>query len=406
VNAAPPTAVDVAIVGGGLVGASLALALAPTRCRVALIEAVPPGDAHQPSFDERTTALSNGSCQILKALGAWPAMAAAASPIREIHISDAGGFGVARLSAAKQGLDALGFVVPNRVIGAALWERLRALPQVAIHSPATIAAVELCESEVRLRLAGGASASLAARLAVAADGAASALRGIAGIGAEVADYQQVAIVAAVGTDRPAAGVAYERFTPTGPLAVLPLADGHFTVVWTATPERASELMACDDAHYLNELQRSFGWRVGRLLRVGRRNSYPLALSRASALVGRRCVVVGNAAQALHPVAGQGFNLGLRDAATLAECVAGAADPGDPALLSQYATARLADRRGMIGFTDGLVRLFASQQPGVGALRRLGLALFDLAPPAKRAMSRLSWGFSSRAPRLMRGLPLD
>jgi 2-octaprenyl-6-methoxyphenol hydroxylase len=332
-------------------------------------------------------------------------MAAAASPIREIHVSDAGGFGVARLSAARQGLDALGFVVPNRVIGAALWERLRALPQLAIHSPASIAAVELGESEVRLRLAGGTSVSLAARLAVGADGAGSALREIAGIGAEVADYRQVAIVAAVGTDRPAAGVAYERFTATGPLAVLPLADGHYTVVWTAAPERASELMACDDAHYLNELQRCFGWRVGRLLRVGRRSAYPLALSRASALVGRRCVLVGNAAQALHPVAGQGFNLGLRDAATLAECVAGAADAGDPALLSQYAAERLADRRGMIGFTDGLVRLFASQQPGVGALRRLGLALFDLAPPAKRAMSRLSWGFSSRASRLMRGLPL-
>jgi 2-octaprenyl-6-methoxyphenol hydroxylase len=405
VSAAPPTAVDVAIVGGGLVGASLALALAPTRCRVALIEAVPPGDAHQPSFDERTTALSNGSCQILKALGAWPAMAAAASPIREIHVSDAGGFGVARLSAAKQGLEALGFVVPNRVIGAALWERLRALPQVAIHSPASIASVELGEAQVRLRLGGGASASLAARLAVGADGAASSLREIAGISAEVADYQQVAIVAAVGTDRPAAGVAYERFTATGPLAVLPLADGHYTVVWTAKPERASELMACDDARYLDELQSCFGWRVGRLLRVGRRSAYPLALSRASALVGRRCVLVGNAAQALHPVAGQGFNLGLRDAATLAECVAGAADPGDPALLAQYAAARLADRRGMIGFTDGLVRLFASQQPGVGALRRLGLALFDLSPPAKRAMSRLSWGFSSRASRLMRGLPL-
>jgi 2-octaprenyl-6-methoxyphenol hydroxylase len=221
----------------------------------------------------------------------------------------------------------------------------------------------------------------------------------------VADYQLVAIVAAVGTDRPAAGIAYERFTATGPLAVLPLADGHYTVVWTVAPQRASELMACDDAQFLAKLQQCFGWRVGRMLRVGRRNTYALALSRASALGGRRCVLVGNAAQALHPVAGQGFNLGLRDAATLAECIAGAADPGDPALLAQYAAARLADRRGMIGFTDGLVHLFASQQPGIEALRRLGLALFDLAPPAKRALSRLSWGFSSPAPRLMRGLPL-
>jgi 2-octaprenyl-6-methoxyphenol hydroxylase len=286
-----------------------------------------------------------------------------------------------------------------------LWERLRALPQVTTYSPASVKTVELGESEVLLGLAGDASSNLTARLAVAADGAASALREIAGIGAEVADYQQVAIVAAVGTDRPAAGIAYERFTPTGPLAVLPLADGHYTVVWTVAPQRATELTACDDSQFLAELQCCFGWRVGRMLRVGRRNTYALALSRASALGGRRCVLVGNAAQALHPVAGQGFNLGLRDAATLAECVAGAADPGDPKLLSQYAAARLADRRSMIGFTDGLVRLFASQQPGVEALRRLGLALFDLAPPAKRALSRLSWGFSSAAPRLMRGLPL-
>ncbi len=185
--------------------------------------------------------------------------------------------------------------------------------------------------------------------------------------------------------------------------MLPLADGSYTVVWSLAPERAAQLLAAEPAQYLAELQRCFGWRIGRLQRLGRRVSYPLALTRAGALSAARCVLVGNAAQALHPVAGQGFNLGLRDAASLAEALNAASDPGAAAVLGAYEDSRSADRAAMIGFTDTLVRLFSSERPGIAGARNAGLLLFDLLPPAKRALSQLSWGFGGSASRLMRGL---
>jgi len=408
------TRVDVAIAGGGLVGASLGLALAGTDKRVLLIEAVPAGDSGQPSFDDRTSALGNGSRRILETLGVWQHLAGSASAVREIQVSDAGHPGGARLSAREQGLEALGYVVPNRQIGAALWRQLAACPQVLVRCPAHVSEVRFEPESVRLsvaavsttaRSAAAAPELIEARVAVAADGALSTVRAAAGIGATVEDYAQVALVVHLATDRPSSGVAYERFTTTGPLAVLPLADGGYTVVWTLAPERARAVLDLDDAAFMAELQSSFGWRIGRILRAGARSAYPLRLSRADGMVGPRVVLVGNAAQALHPVAGQGFNLGLRDAALLADSLAAADDPGAPAVLESYAARRAADRRGMIGFTDGLVKLFASERPGVAAARGLGLTLFDLLPGAKRALSRLSWGFGGDTPRLMRGLPV-
>ena len=233
------------------------------------------------------------------------------------------------------------------------------------------------------------------------------LRASAGIDADIEDYEQVAIVVNAATERPNTGEAFERFTPSGPLAVLPTAGGGYTVVWAVRPERAAELTALDDQAFAAELLRAFGWRVGRWTRVGRRNTYPLALSRAAETVAGRVVLIGNAAQALHPVAGQGFNLGLRDAATLAEMLAGAAaEPDFGELLARFAAWRAEDRKGVTRFTDGLVKLFGSELPGMGLVRNFGLLLFDLSPAAKRALSRVSWGFAGRMPRLARGLPLE
>jgi 2-octaprenyl-6-methoxyphenol hydroxylase len=414
-TAPAPTAVDVAIVGGGLVGASLALALAGTDKRIALIEAFPTDAAAQPSFDDRTTALGNGSRRIFETLGVWQHLAADAGAVREIRVSEAGRLGGARLLASEQQLEQLGFVVPNRLIGAALWRQLATHPQILLRCPARVREVQLAADAARLSVAGGfanggsdgaAVENIEARLVVAADGAHSLVRAAAGIGAAVEDYRQVAVVVHLATDRPSTGIAYERFTATGPLAVLPLADGRYTVVWTLSPERAKQVQALEDAAFIAELQRSFGWRIGRIEHAGSRAAYPLQLSRAEATVGPRAVLVGNAAQSLHPVAGQGFNLGLRDAALLAELIAPAADPGASALLESFERRRAADRRGMIGFTDGLVRLFASAWPGAAAARNFGLLLFDLTPGAKRALSRLSWGFGGDTPRLMRGLPVN
>jgi 2-octaprenyl-6-methoxyphenol hydroxylase len=399
---------DVAIVGGGMVGASFALALRSTPLKVLLIENVPADSAGQPSFDERTTALGNGSRQIFETLGVWPAMQAESAPIRSIHVSDAGRFGVARLDAREQGVDAFGYVVPNRVIGRALWQALRASTNIELAVPAKLEAADLRDDGVTLDFVrDGKRETVRAAVAVAADGAGSVLRSAAGIAADVEDYDQVAIVMNAATERPSHGEAFERFTPSGPLAVLPVAGGGYAVVWAVRPERAAELMALDESDFANELLAAFGWRAGRWNKIGRRNTYPLLLSRAAETVSGRVVLIGNAAQALHPVAGQGFNLGLRDAATLAEMLAGATEQPDfTELLSKFAAWRAEDRRGVTRFTDGLVKLFGSELPGAGLVRNFGLLLFDLSPAAKRALSRVSWGFAGRMPRLARGLTLE
>lgn len=399
---------DIAIVGGGMVGASLALALSSTRLQVVVIEAVAAGSAAQPSFDERSTALGNGARQILQTLGVWGTLDGALAPIREIHISDAGRFGFARLDAAEHGLTALGYTVPNRQLGTALWQALARAPRIEVCSPARVLSMQPGAQWAQLTVAGESAPPrvLQARLVVAADGAHSLVKQAVGIESSERDYQQVALVANLATDRGARGIAFERFTASGPLALLPLADGSYTVVWTLAPEAAQRMGAADDEQFRRALQASFGWRAGQIIRVGTRARYPLSLVSAQRLRAERVALIGNAAQSLHPVAAQGFNLGLRDAAMLAEFIAAAEDPGDDDLLARFAQQRAADRRGMIGFTDQLVTLFSSRRGTAIAARDLGLLLFDLSPPAKRALSRLSWGFGGTLPRLSRGLSLS
>jgi 2-octaprenyl-6-methoxyphenol hydroxylase len=399
---------EVAVVGGGMVGASFALALAGSGSRIAVVESFAPDSRAQPSFDERTTALGNASRRIFESLGVWDRIAAEACAIRAIHVSDAGRFGIAHLRAREQGVEAFGYVAANRVIGSALWERLSACPSVTLRVPARLESLEIAASEVRLAVARGAALEpLSTRLVVAADGAQSKVRQAAGIEARVRDYGQVAIVSNVRADQPHDGTAFERFTSFGPMALLPLCDGSYTAVWARSHEQAQEALRLDDAGYLRALQAAFGWRAGRFVEVGRRGSYPLALSRAAAAVGARSVLIGNAAQSLHPVAGQGFNLGLRDAAVLAEVLAGAGeDAGSPEVLARFAAERAEDRRGVAGFTDGLVRLFGASSAAIGLARNVGLLLFDLMPPAKSALARVSTGFGGRTPRLARGLPLS
>ena len=402
-----PYRVDVAIIGGGMVGASLALGLRGVGADVLLVEGVTPGADAQPSFDDRTTALGNASRRIFESLGVWEDIAPQAAAIRTIHVSDAGRFGFARLRAEEQGIDAFGYVVANRVIGKALWRRLSESNGIAVRVPAKPEGVEITADGVKFTCVSDVSGQelVEARLVVAADGAQSSVRAAAGIEADVEDYDQIAIVANVAADRPHDGTAFERFTPSGPLAVLPLHDGSFGVIWTCHPQDAARVLSLADDSYLRELQTRFGWRAGKFTRVGRRASYPLKLTRATETTATRTVLIGNAAQALHPVAGQGFNLGLRDAAMLAEVIANAPeeDVGTPELLQRFAQWRAADRGGVVGFTDGLVKLFGSSRPGVGILRNLGLLMFDLAPPAKSALARVSAGFGGPTPRLARGL---
>jgi 2-octaprenyl-6-methoxyphenol hydroxylase len=407
-SALPIDRYDVAIVGGGMVGATLALALAGTRLRVILIEAVAADSSAQPSFDDRTTALGNGARSVLHSLGVWQAIESRAGPIRQIHVSDAGRFGFARLRAEEHQLSAFGYTVSNRHIGSVLWSALQKSGSIELCSPARVEEVTLQAQLAQLQVLDATQQRrlIQARLVVAADGANSLVKQAAGIESENQPYQQVAVVGNVRSERKAQGVAYERFTATGPLALLPLHDGAYCVVWTLAAQSAQAMKDCSEAQYCRDLQRSFGWRVGKFIQVGQRASYPLALVHARSSVGERVALIGNAAQALHPIAAQGFNLGLRDAAALAELIAGADDPGATALLAQYAAARAHDRAGMIAFTDRLVKLFCDQRQSVIAVRDLGLLLFDLSPAAKQAMSRLSWGFGDSRPRLSRALPLQ
>jgi 2-octaprenyl-6-methoxyphenol hydroxylase len=306
----------------------------------------------------------------------------------------------------------MGYVVPNRSLGAALWAPLLAGGKVRVYCPAQVLRVTPGADEVELVVApeGAGEQTLRARLIVAADGAQSAVRSAFGVAADVRDYQQTAVITAVLPQRFHDYVAYERFTASGPLALLPLADGRCTLVLTLQPALAEAAMAWSDAEFLGEVQRRFGFRLGRFLKVGRRVAYPLALTRAERTSAGRCVIIGNAAQGLHPIAGMGFNLGLRDVASLAEVIAehrhdAGADAGDPRLLAEYDAWRAADRRGIIAFTDGLVRLFSNPLGAVQRLRNVGLLAFDVLPPAKAALSRLSTGAAGRVPKLARGVPL-
>ncbi len=411
-------AVDIAIVGGGMVGASLAVAVAPLGLKVALVEAVAHDSASQPSFDERTTALSNGSCRILQTLGVWAQVQTQAVPIRKIHVSDQGRFGFARIDAAEQGLAAMGYVVPNRALGAALWPRVLGCPHIQVHCPAQVVRTLRGERTVALEIAAagataGATASIDARLVVAADGVHSAVRGAFGVDVQTRDYEQTAIITTVLPQRFHDHVAYERFTAGGPLALLPLEGGRCALVLTLSRAAAESAMAWSDVEFLAEVQRRFGFRLGRFLKVGRRVPYPLSLTRAERTSAERCVIIGNAAQSLHPVAGMGFNLGLRDVASLAELLAEhrrepSFDAGAASLLAEYDAWRAADRAGVMAFTDGLVRLFANPSSVVRRLRNIGLLVFDLLPPAKAALSSLSAGGGGRTriPKLARGVALQ
>lgn len=406
--------VDVAIAGGGLVGASLALALARLQLKVALLEAAPFGAADQPSFDDRSTALSNGSQRIFEQLGVWSLMEREATPIRRIHVSDQGRFGFARIDAREQGLNALGFVVVNRVMGAALWRRLSEEAGITVLAPAKVRSMQLQQDVQRLECEiDGTTRVVEARLAVAADGARSTLRQSAGIGSMSWDYEQVALVSNVFSQHFHNHVAYERFTSTGPIALLPLTEGRSGLVWTLKPEVANEVAQLSDTAFLERLQDAFGFRLGRFTRAGGRQLYPLSLTRSDEYVAERLAIVGNAAQTLHPIAGQGFNLGLRDAVSLAEVLADgraqgsdAFDAGDGMWLQRYREWRAADRGNIVRFTDGLVRLFSQPLGPLKLLRNVGMLAFDLMPSAKDALSQLSLGAAGRIPRLARGAPLE
>lgn len=401
---------DVVIVGGGLVGASLACALRDQAVRVALVESVPIGSIDQPSYDDRSVALAWGARPIFEAMGLWERIGPRAAPIREIHVSDRGHFGAARMKAADYGFDALGYVIENRELGHVFAGVLPAIDNLTVFCPARLSAIRTGADAATVHIErDGEALELRARLVVGADGGRSAVRKAAAIDARRVDYGQSAIVANVSPDRPHGNRAFERFTVDGPLALLPMTDERCALVWTVPTEHCEGVLALDDGAFLSALQSRFGNRLGRFVRAGTRSAYPLALVTAERHVAPRLALIGNAAHTLHPVAGQGFNLGLRDVATLAEVVAHACndgrDPGDEAILRRYEDWRAADRRRVVTLTDGLVRVFSSDFAPLVVARNTGMVALDLLPVLKGALMRQTMGRAGRLPRLARGIPL-
>jgi 2-octaprenylphenol hydroxylase len=402
-------AFDVAIVGGGMVGATLALALGERGFRVALVEAQPPERAWPPETrDLRVSAITHASQRIFARLGAWPAMAAGgATPYRAMQVWDAAGFGEIRFDAAELGEADLGHIVENRVIQAALWDRLEGVPQVARLCPEAVTGLEtLPGGGCRLWLRE--SDPLLAQLVVAADGGRSRVRELADIAVEGWAYEQTAVVATV---RPAMGhadTAWQRFMPSGPLALLPLGEDLFSIVWSTSPEHAEDLLAMSDAEFGAALTEASEGRVGEIAPVGPRGGFPLRLQRALNYAVPGVALVGDAAHVIHPLAGQGVNLGLLDAATLVDVLSAARDArralGGLPTLRRYERARKGDNLVVQYAMDGFKRLFGSSLPPVRTVRNLGLRAANEVGPLKRLFARVALGSLDELPSLAaRGL---
>ena len=404
-----------------MIGTSLGLALAPLNLRVGVVEAVARGAERQPSFDDRSTALSRSSQRTFEAMGLWSEIVAASTPIKKIHVSDRGHFGFSHFDAEQQNVEALGYVVINRVLGQVLQSSLSRVDGLDLMCPARICEVRTSDDDVSATVeAPGGQRTLTCHLLVAADGANSSVRDMIGISASRVDYEQWAVVGNVLPEKAHDNRAFERFTDSGPIAMLPVADNRAAFIWMLPPARAREVLALANEAFTDALQDTFGLRLGRFSKVGKRAAYPLALTKANGLIARRSVVVGNAAHGLHPVAAQGFNLGMRDVAALCDCIldaqidhaaahdedqAGPSDPGTVAILENYARWRHADHKKLVQFTDGIVRLFGDQRPLVRALRNLGMLGFDMIPGVRKTFARHTMGLAGRLPRLSRGLPL-
>ncbi|MET0892336.1 MAG: 2-octaprenyl-6-methoxyphenyl hydroxylase [Pseudoxanthomonas sp.] len=393
---------DVIIVGGGLVGASLAIALDRVGLRVGLVEATP-GGVMPAVFDQRNLSFAGATVNALTALGVMDKLRVPAGAIRRIHVSRQGDFGRTVLDAADYGRQAFGQVVVARDFGDALEARLGELRGLTRYRPARFIALGEVSPESRsLRIADESGEhELSARLLVAADGTRSAMRDALGIPAWEHDYLQTLFVARMRAAQVPDGTAYERFGAHGPTALLPRGDRHFGVVHGVAREQADAVAAEDDVAWLQRIQQAFGWRVGRFLATGERSAYPIVKVVAERVVDARAVVLGNAAQTLHPIGAQGFNLGLRDALTLAELVEQAEDPGAAVLLDAYAERRREDRRRTLEFSDSLARITGNASPLLRPLRSLGLMAADNSQALQSMLVGGAMGFRGDVPALCR-----
>lgn len=409
---------DIIIIGGGMVGASLACSLLQAGeqldMKIAVVEAFPLPEndslSYQPSYDARATALAYGSRTIFETMGLWDTLKQNLSPIKHIHVSDRGHFGVTRLHAEQQNVSALGYVVENHWLGRVLLNHLQKQSSNCIDfiCPAEVDDIACGSDSMGVTLNHkGESHQLSCELVVMADGGRSELREKMGISYTQSHYEQHAVIANVSPDRPHQNIAYERFTDTGPMALLPLDDegdmNRCGLVWTVPDEQIDEVMALDDQAFLQRLQDRFGYRAGNFIKAGERASYPLKLVLADEQVRRGLVVLGNAAHALHPIAGQGFNLALRGVVGLADKLIAARKQqqnlGDLALLQAFYDQQRQDQQRTIGFSDQTMKLFSNSSSLLAVGRNLGLQMLDICPPAKTLFARSAMGLDMPAPEL-------
>ena len=390
--------VDILIVGGGLTGATLMLALQGLGLNTLLVEAMPFSDKVNPDFDARSLALSPATKRILSMLGVWDILKEYATPIDMIHVSDQHRFGVSRLQGDSD--NPLGYVVEMQYINLALHQLLA---KDHLMAPATVTSLDLAAKTVTVSTETG-DVQIAAQLIVAADGAQSVVRNFCDLSAKIKSYNQQAIVANVGLMKSHEHRAYERFTSHGPLALLPMKDNRMSLVWAMSPQEAEQMTALNDAAFLKELQQAFGYRLGRLVKIGKRYSYPLKQVLMPQQMKWPVVFVGNAAHTLHPVAGQGFNLGLRDVATLAQCIS--KQGLNEKMLQQYLQLRRHDQQVITRLTDGLIQIFTSRLPGMGLVRNMGLIAIDNIPALKNCLTRYARGFGGFTPDLVCEIALE
>jgi 2-octaprenyl-6-methoxyphenol hydroxylase len=405
------------IAGGGMTGMATAVALGEAGIATVLVDPEAAEARVAPGYDGRSSAIAFGSQQALQTLGLWWGMAEAAEPILDIRVSD-GQIGkpapplFLHYDHRESGLDApFGHIVENVAIRRALLARLADLPDVTVIAPARVVATSHRPSAIDISLDDGRLVS--ASLLLAADGARSALRTAAGIGAAAVDYPQTGIVCTVSHELAHEGVAHEHFLPAGPFAMLPMTDHEechrSSIVWTEKRELAPKMLALDDDAFSAEIQRRFGDSLGRIRLLGRRWAYPLRLTHADSYIGKRLALIGDAAHAIHPIAGQGLNLGLRDVAAIAEVLTDAhrlgRDLGAADVLEDYQRWRRFDSMMLIVVTDSLNRLFSTDLPPVRLLRDVGLAAVNRMAPVKRLLMRHAMGAAGPRPRLLRGLPL-
>ncbi len=390
--------VDILVVGGGLIGAVLMLALANRGFSTCLIDSNAPSTKIDANFDARTLALSPASVRILQMLTIWPLLQPDATPIESIHVSEQYHFGSTRLKGEPN--NPLGYVVEMQHINRALY---RLIDEQQILAPSKLSALNKEQGLATISTVNGEQV-IQAKLIVAADGADSPVRQLSALPAKIKDYQQEAIVANIGLARSHQNQAFERFSASGPLALLPMSEQRVSLVWALPPRDAQRLMAITEAKFLQELQKAFGYRLGRFIQVGKRVLFPLRQVTMPQKTAWPLVFIGNAAHTLHPVAGQGFNLGLRDVASLAQCII--QQGMNEAMLQSYQRMRQHDEMAITRFTDGLIKIFTSRLPGLAVARNLGLLAVDNLTLLKRYLTHYTCGFAGITPDLVCGIALN